>query len=55
MSESDVRETDHVPAHKDFREKYFKGFRRNADEGEHVVLEEMGPTSGQEKSEGGDK
>ena len=52
MTVFDVKGPNHVPAHKDFREKYFKGFRRNVDDGGHVLLEEMGPTSGQERSEG---
>ncbi|KAL5524093.1 hypothetical protein ACEPAG_8266 [Sanghuangporus baumii] len=50
VAETDVRGNNHIPAHKDFREKYFKGFRRNGEEGEHAA-EQTAPTSDQYKNE----
>lgn len=46
VAEDAVRGNNHIPAHKDFREKYFKGFRRNGGEEEHEA-EQIAPISDQ--------
>lgn len=38
----------HTPAHKDFREKYFRGFRRDGDEDEHGATTEQGSAASNE-------
>ena len=49
VSDCDRNENGHVPTHKDFREKYFKGFRRDSDEDQPVNLQ-RGPASEQKNA-----